>query len=816
MTARFAQVALPLPVDRPLTYALPGPLRTRAAIGMRVVVPVKNRIRTGYIVRLVNETDVDHVRTVFDLPDEAPIFSRALLDLCRWVSEYYCCSWGEALQCAVPAGIQARTKMRYTLLLAQLSSGRFTDRQRSILAELHRAGPRTEAQLTRATGISAISNTLQSLVRRGIVLAEPVMSAPGVSMRTEAFARLVEDRIPENEELIALQRRAPRQAAVYLDLLHGEPERSAALLYEKHKVTSSVLRALEEKGLILREEREAYRIPDTGDGRAAPKHTLNREQQVALDAIVSAAQTSTFQTFLLHGITGSGKTEVYLQAIEHVLEAGRDAIVLVPEISLTPQTVGRFKARFNAKIAVLHSGLGAGERYDEWRRAQRGEVRIVVGARSAVFAPLPRVGIIVVDEEHDSSYKQSETPRYHARDVAIMRAQMSQAVCVVGSATPSIESYRNSETGKSVRLALARRATNAALPEVDLIDMRTETREHGGSVILSNRLETEIIRRIKAGDQVLLLLNRRGFAPFVMCPMCGWVAYCSDCQVSMTYHAKGGFLSCHYCNARRAVPQVCDECGFNPLLFLGTGTQKIEDIIVRSFPDLRVERMDADTTAGKGGHARILGRLAARDIDILIGTQMIAKGHDYPGVTLVGVLNADTGLALPDFRAAENVFQLLTQVAGRAGRGDRPGNVLIQTYRPKHYAIQCAAAHDYAAFYALEMAERGNAGYPPFRRMANIAVESEDLLTVERATAAVHRIVCDQRDAQRFSGLAILGPAPATVHRVRKKYRWNIGLLSRSAKRLNALCRAVREVASESTETNGAQLKFDLDPYGLF
>jgi primosomal protein N' (replication factor Y) len=597
-------------------------------------------------------------------------------------------------------------------------------------------------------------------------------------------------------------------------LLNGEPERLAAHLYEKHGANSSILRQLEERGLVERVEREYYRTPEYA-GNGASKHALNPEQRGAFEAISAAVRGEQFQTFLLQGITGSGKTEVYLQAIEFVLDQGRDAIILVPEISLTPQTVGRFKARFATDIAVLHSGLGAGERYDEWRRAHRGEVRIVVGARSAIFAPLPNVGIIIVDEEHDTSYKQSETPRYHARDVAIVRAHRNRAVCVLGSATPSVESNFNAASGKSTRLILSERATRAGLPEVQLIDMRVETREAGANVMLSRQLEEAVNVRVNAGEQVLLLLNRRGFAPFVLCPQCGWVAECPDCNVTLTYHAKGAYLNCHYCNGRRQVPLICDKCHFNPLLFLGTGTQRVEDYLMRAFPDARVERMDADTTSGKGGHAKILGRLAEGAIDILIGTQMIAKGHDYPGVTLVGVINADTGLALPDFRAAENTFQLLTQVAGRAGRGERPGTVLIQTYRPFHYALQAAAGHDYAAFYEREIQERRNALYPPYRRMANLMIECEDPEEAARAVAALHRVVRLKIDELGFHGIEILGPSPATVRRVKKKYRWNLGLLSKSAKRINRLCRSVRD-DFESASSSKVRLKIDLDPYGAF
>lgn len=815
--SKYAEIALPLPVDQVFTYAVPPALEERAVPGLRAVVPISKRIETGYITAITDHSAVEGIRELLDFPDEAPVFSSEMLGLCRWLSEYYCCSWGEALQCALPAGIKSGAKMRYHLHPERLRNGPFSDRQKRIVAALYKRGPLLESQLGALVGRKALSNTLQALVRRGVVHAEPAFGGASVSIRTETWVRLREDRVPATEALIQLQRRAPKQAGVYLDLMHGAPERAATALYEKHQVTASVLHALEEKELIERYEKEFYRAPGfQTDERAAHKHVLNDEQQAAYDAMAEALDAGRFQPFLLKGITGSGKTEVYLQAIEHALACGRGAIILVPEISLTPQTVGRFQARFQQAIAVLHSGLSLGERYDEWRRAQRGEVRIVVGARSAIFAPLKDLGVIVVDEEHDNSYKQGETPRYHARDVAIMRAKMNGAICVLGSATPSIESFHNSEIGKSVRLDLSRRATSSPLPEVRLIDMRVETKESGGQVILSRALEEAVNLRVQAGEQVILLLNRRGFAPHVLCPMCGWIASCENCQVSLTYHSSGGVLRCHYCGAQRNRPEVCDVCHFNPLIYLGAGTQKAEDYLMRAFPKARVERMDADTTSGKGGHAKILGRFAAGEIDILIGTQMLAKGHDYPGVTLVGVINADTGLAIPDFRASEQTFQLLTQVAGRAGRGDRPGEVFLQTFRPRHYAIQAAAQHDYTAFHALEIEHRREAGYPPFRRMVNFAVESEDPLLAEREAGLLRRIAREQIESLGFKGAEILGPAPAAIKRVNKKYRWNLALLSRSSGRLNQLTRAVRDAFREKTVGDKVQLKVDLDPYGAY
>ena len=814
---RFADVALALPVDHPFTYAIPPALRERAVVGMRAVVPILKRIDIGYVVKVKATTHVAKVRPLIDLPDPSPMFSTEMLALCTWLADYYCCSLGEALHCALPASLRGRTMTRYTLRTEQITTGRYTERQRKVVAALYARGPMTERQLAKAVGATALSNTLHSLVARDILEAEPMVADKGVSMRTETYVRLVESAVPSTDDLGTLQRRAPKQAAVYLDLLHGEPERPAAALYQKHQATRAVITALEKKGLVESIEREAFRIPDFGaNKRSQTKLALNTDQQRAYHGIVDAMRRKEFETFLLRGVTGSGKTEVYLQAIESALELGRNAILLVPEISLTPQTVGRFVARFGQRIAVLHSGLGRGERSDEWRRAQQGHVRIVVGARSAIFAPLPKVGVIVVDEEHDGSYKQGDVPRYHARDVAIMRAKLAGAVCVLGSATPSVESYYKSEQGKFARIELPERATAAPLPEVQLVDMRVETREVGGQVILSRLLEREVAARVAAGEQVILLLNRRGFAPFVLCPKCGWVDECDNCNVSFTYHARGGYLSCHYCNAREEVPTLCAECGFRPLLFLGTGTQKVEDFLMRAFGGARIERMDADTTSGKGGHAKILGRFADGAIDILIGTQMVAKGHDYPGVTLVGVINADTGLGIPDFRAAEQTFQLLTQVAGRAGRGQRPGKVIIQTYRPNHYAIRAAARHDYLAFYEREIVGRSQAAYPPLRRMANLAIEAKDPLMAEKAMAVLHRVVREQIVAHGYRGLEILGPSPAAVYRVKKKYRWNLGLLSKSAKRLNLLARDTRTLFGELRQMGDVLLKVDLDPYGIY
>ena len=813
----FVDVVLPMPVDRAFTYAVPEALQEGISPGMRVLAPVKKRIEMGFVVGVHESCEVAEPRAILDAPDLEPVFTDEMLRLCRWMADYYCCSWGEALQAAVPRGLRMRVKAKYALRLENAGGGRFSERQKRIVAALHARGPLSIHQLAKEAGSQGLEATLQTLIKREVVRVEASAAKASVNIHTVAWAKLCHETIPDAAGIESMQRRAPKQAAVYLDLLHGVPERPVSELYARHGATAATLKTLEDKGLIAREERELYRAPDMdGDASHATKFPLNDEQQDAYDAITDAMESQRFESFLLRGITGSGKTEVYLQAMERLLELGRDAIILVPEISLTPQTVGRFKGRFKEDIAVLHSGLGAGERFDEWRRAQRGEVRIVVGARSAVFAPLKNLGAIVVDEEHDTSYKQGETPRYHARDVAVMRAKLNNAVCVLGSATPSIETYYNARSRKYTGLELSRRATDAALPKVQIIDMREESIAVSGEVVLSRHLEEAVRQRVAKKEQVILLLNRRGFSPYVLCPSCGWVAECEDCNVSMTYHQRGGVLKCHYCKAQRGVPAVCDKCGFHPLLFLGQGTQKAEDYLMRSFPGARVQRMDADTTSEKGGHANILGRFAAGEIDILIGTQMIAKGHDYPGVTLVGVINGDTGLSLPDFRASEQTFQLLTQVAGRAGRGGLPGEVMIQTFRPKHFAIQCAAHHDYLAFAGKELDDRHKAGYPPYRRLANLMVESADPESAERATMHLFRVARHQIRQLELRGVDMLGPSPALVSRVMGKYRWNFGLLVRGSGPLNKLVRAARDAFEEDRPPGTYTIRVDLDPYGAY
>ncbi|HEY1547403.1 MAG TPA: primosomal protein N', partial [Kofleriaceae bacterium] len=569
---------------------------------------------------------------------------------------------------------------------------------------------------------------------------------------------------------------------------------------------SVALRELAKQGLVELGEREveldAAPVDDVMGGGAAP--TPTDEQAVAIDAIVGALREppASFAPFLLHGVTGSGKTEVYLRVIAEALGAGKTALVLVPEISLTPQLAARFRARFGDEVAILHSGLSEQARLGEWSRLRRGQARIAVGARSAVFAPLERIGVIVVDEEHDGSFKQEEGVRYHARDVALVRAQRAGAVCVLGSATPSLESFAHARRGTYRLLTLAKRPTARPMPSVDVVDLRVHIPD--GDAMLSNVLREAIGTSLAAGDQSILFLNRRGFATFVLCRACGHSFRCPHCAVSLTYHRHSDRLTCHYCGYVRRVPEACPECKTNgAIVRKGLGTERVADAVAAEFPQARVARLDRDVASGSKIEA-VLARVARREIDVLVGTQMVTKGHDFPGVTLVGVLCADTGLDLPDFRASERTFQLLAQVAGRAGRGERAGRVIVQTYRPGASAVIAAAAHDYVQFFEAETASRAELGYPPHGRLIAVRIDGGD----EHAVAGAARKLADVGEAIGLAGVELRGPVPAPLEKLRNRTRWQIWLrgTDRAALRRVARAMAAAEVAT------GVRVVLDVDP----
>ncbi|ADL12953.1 primosomal protein N' [Acetohalobium arabaticum] len=645
-----------------------------------------------------------------------------------------------------------------------------------------------------------------------ITVLKSVIPSGDITQKTERIVRLNYS-VPEiKQELAKLSKRAYKQREVLEYLIENQDQDlTSTALAEKVNTTSGTVRRLYEKDLIRYEEMEVRRDPVADiDFEPTTPFSLTTEQQKALNQIENLREAPESGTLLLKGVTGSGKTEVYLQAIAQVIDDGQDAIVLVPEISLTPQTVKRFKSRFGDQIAIYHSHLSNGERYDEWLRMKRGEAKVVVGARSAIFAPFSNLGLIIIDEEHETSYKQGDHPKYQARKVANKRAELTGAVTVLGTATPALESYYQVQQGNYQSVSLENRIDNRPLPPVEVIDMREEL-EAGHRSIFSRRLTAAIEDRLAKNEQIILFLNRRGFSTFVLCRECGFVLECPNCDVSLTYHADKTLLRCHYCDYQRKVPDICPECESRYIKYFGAGTQKVEQAIIEEFPTARVLRMDVDTTTRKGAHQRMLDRFRNNEADILLGTQMIAKGHDFPNITLVGVITADTALNFPDFRAAEHTFQLLTQVAGRTGRGDIVGEVVVQTYDPDHYSIQLAKEHDYETFYQQEIEARKELDYPPFTHLINLIIKHEKEVKVSKVANQLGGIL-NQQIRDRELNVELLGPIPAPLAKLRGKYRWQMILKGRDLDMMRKLNSYSLEALKKTVNLESTVISVDVDP----
>jgi len=800
----YADLSLPVPLDRCFTYRLPESLRHRVQPGCRLLVPFGARKLAGVVLRLHNEPPDVETRDALRLLDAEPAFDQEMLELGRWVAHYYCAPLGEVLRSMAPVSAEVRHARIWSLtqkgidVARQLGlDGGPTDPAAELLRALE-ARPLAETTLDRK--FPGARKLLASLEKKGLVESEH-SAAMRDPLRAPA-ARLLAEFAQRPPAQVKLPR-AERELLAYLEL-HPGPHRLSDL-EQAVKGASQAGRALARKGFA----RLTY---DTATGDAAwarPRHTLSQPQQIAFSSIQAALREARYHAFLLHGVTGSGKTEVYLNAIEAALELGRGALMLVPEIALTPAVAGQFHARFGAQVAILHSAFNDTERAEQWRRLRSGAARVAVGTRSAVFAPVRDLGLVIVDEEHDQSYKQEETPRYHGRDVAVLRAQRSGAVAVLGSATPSLESRYNAERGKYTLLELPARIADRPMPSVEVVDMREEFLETRQAALFSRRLLDAIAARLESGEQTILLMNRRGFSSAVSCRSCGERIQCVNCAIALTYHRRDNRLLCHYCNYAQRVPKLCPNCGSEYLYFLGSGSEKVEDELRRRFPHARLARLDRDTAAGKNQYERILGGFREGAFDILVGTQMIAKGHDIPNVTLVGVINADIGLSLPDFRAAERTFQLLTQVAGRAGRHHLPGLVIIQTSAPDHYAIRCAAAQDYGRFYEKELEFRRLMRYPPFCALANVLLRAPTQEAAMRLSAEAARLLGPSGE-----GIRILGPAEAPVPRLKNEYRYQILVKALSRPRLNELLHALRRHAAEQ-KWPATALVVDVDPMSL-
>ena len=809
--ALFCDVALPVPLDQVFTYSVNGVV---PVVGARVLVPFSGQRLMGLVVRVHDDAPKDdfEIKPVQQVLDDAALLPDELMELARWIASYYVAPLGEVLRGMLPLAAEVKRHFSYRIAeagrrvlyegAAKGSSRRSKltaeeqDREYAVLNYLEGGEAAKMSALRSATG--ANKSFLEGMVKKKWLVREAVAEERD-ARRLEKVAVLVEGaRLPKLNE---------NQTAILAELaaVGGRMRvRDLRLSLVRSGVPESTLGTLVKRGLVMVEEvAEEFHLGGVSalGKKHAHEHALNEAQMEALGTIAAAMDRGGFRPHLLYGITGSGKTTVYFAAMQRALDAGKSALLLVPEIGLTPAMAGQMFAAFGGEVALLHSQLTPDERAEQWHRIRRGEARIVVGTRSAVFAPMVNLGLIIVDEEHDSSYKQEETPRYHGRDVAVMRAKLNECAVVLGSATPSLESWANADKGRYVRVEMRERVMDRALPVVELVDMRTEFRETGQEQIFSRRLIEETQATLDRGEQVILLLNRRGYSSVVMCRSCGEKIECENCAVSMTYHKKvgegesvaqpGQRLECHYCGSRRSVPSKCPKCESEHLYFLGAGSQQGEERLQELFPAARIGRMDRDTVRGRSDMERLLARLHGGEINLLVGTQMIAKGHDIHGVTLVGVVGADFQLGLPDFRAAERVFQLLTQVSGRAGRGDLPGKVLVQTYHPDHYAIQFAAQHDYPGFVAKELQYRRWMHYPPYAVLANVVIQSEKLEEATGWSSVLGRWF----QQTRLEKVRVLGPAAAPIVRLKRIYRYHFVLKAERRQVLGEALRAMLRFA---------------------
>jgi primosomal protein N' (replication factor Y) len=815
----FAEVAIPLYVFQTFTYALPDSFASAAQPGARVLVPFGKQLLTAYIVAIhqsLAEAGQDEatyeVKTVEELFDTEPLITAELLALSQWIADYYYAPWGEVLKAALPAGINAEAEAFLSITPAGQAAltTTFAKRQASAKAQalllLNEQSPLNAGALVKLFKKPRAAAVIRELEKEGFLTVTRRVQDAVVKPKTQQAVRLCEppaDAKPLNEQ----------QERILQMLRDANEPPSHAQLLEVAGVSASVLRTLEKRGYLkiftraVRRDPLAHMNVFTAGDDLHPTAT----QQTALTQIIEKLNANEYHAFLLHGVTGSGKTEVYIRAMAAAVAQGKTALMLVPEISLTPVFARRLRQHFGDAVAILHSSLSEGERLDEWQRLRTGAARVCIGARSGVFAPLENLGLIIVDEEHEATYKQDESPRYHGRDTAIMRALKAHAVIILGSATPSMESFHNAHTGKYTYLQMPERIGGRALAEVQIVDMREVFARHGKQQLFSDELKAAIAENHARGEQTLVLLNRRGFSSYTLCRSCGHSTHCPNCDVTLTYHKADARLVCHYCGHQERVPRACVECQGPYIFFVGEGTEQIEALLKEEFAALRIARFDRDTTRRRGAFEKLLNEFAAGDIDLMVGTQMIAKGHDFHNVTLVCVISVDASLSLPDFRAAERTFQLLTQVAGRAGRGDKPGRVIIQSYHTEHYALEFAKAQNYEKFYNHEINFRREMRYPPFVALINVLIHHEDFAKASTVATELARLV---KAADTENSLRVLGPAPAPLARLRGEHRLQVLIKTRFRRQareaLDAAMLTLKEIGHDLKMIN-----IEVDPVSL-
>jgi primosomal protein N' (replication factor Y) len=800
----IVEVAVGLPVFKTFHYRIPEKMIGSLQIGMRVLVPFKGRKVTGFSIDLLDQPPKEveeKLREVEDLLDEALLIDPSMLRFYRWISDYYLYPLGEVIKTGLPPGLQLKSELVLSLTpdgARCLAQGSLEPVQEKIFREIGRCGKVSLRKILKLPLREVSRPQIFSWKKKGLLNIEPGIEGKEVKPK---FEKVVHYLGGESAQPIS------KKQAEMLNWIKERGDLSYSELSKRFKSPSKSIQSLQAKGLLSLSRREVCRaLSVRSELKPYPKPDPTADQEASLIEILKGIHSKRFSPFLIYGVTGSGKTEIYIRAIEEVLSRGQEAIVLVPEISLTPQLLARFKDRFEENLALLHSGLGRGERYDQWRRIWKGEVKIAMGARSAIFAPFKNVGIIIVDEEHDPSYKQEEKLKYHARDVAVVRAKQAEATLLLGSATPSLESFHNVERGKFRLLCLPERIEGKPLPRVEVVDVK---KEEG---LLSERLKSALRKNIEDRKQSLLFLNRRGFANFILCPDCGHTFKCPNCSVTLTHHLRDRSLQCHYCDYRIPAPGDCPKCQGHRLQGMGIGTERLEQEIRLLFPETQVARMDRDTTSRRQSHLQILKRLESGNIDILVGTQMIVKGHDFPNVTFVGVVSADTSLHFPDFRSSERTFQLLTQVAGRAGRGEVLGEVVIQTFNPDHYSILKAKDQDYVGFYREEIEFRKALEYPPFSRFINFRLVGNSEKRTKGMAEEMGRIGQSMLRKAHGKEIEILGPSMAPFAKMRGKFRWQMLAKGKSPQSLHRFARELSLRMDLQLKGKGINLDIDVDP----
>jgi len=803
-------VAVMAAIRHPLTYRVPDSFQVRP--GQRVLVPLETRKAVGIALEPVARVAPGiSVREILRILDPEPLLTPELLQLGLWIADYYLAPLGEVFRAMLP--LRSETRRARLLQLTEEGRRKLEELAGSLLEEA-RIGE--EAAFLRH--LAAHPGAAVESVRRKFPGASPDLLARALAEGWVTLSEVERERGRRKTLAVRLAGLLPERllkispaARRILDVLGYEgPADDHRALLKAARAELTTLRRLQQAGLL--ELSDSGGSPATPIREVEPCPELTSAQAAVLDELTRRLESREFSAVLLHGVTASGKTEIYLRLIARCLEQGRTALMLVPEIALTPAVQAQFLARLGSQVAVLHSGLSETERHEEWWRVRRGEARVILGTRSAIFAPLADLGVVIVDEEHDSSYKQEETPRYHGRDVAVVRAREARALIVLGSATPSLESYWNARQGKYHLCVLEERIGGRPLAAVEVIDMREEFRETRTQVPISRRLQDEIAAQLRAGAQTMILLNRRGYAWFLLCRSCGQTQRCVNCSISLTYHRREHRLICHYCGYSTAVPSRCPECGSEYLHYVGEGTEKLEPKLAELFPGARVARLDRDVARRAGLFRKVLADFSQGKIDILVGTQLISKGHDFPGVTLVGVVSADMGLRLPDFRAAERTFQLLTQAAGRSGRGDAPGRVLVQTFYPEHYAVRFAAEQNYEGFFAKEMRFRRMMHYPPYTALANIIVQDAKLERAGQSAKQIGEFFTAREGATR--DIKVLGPSPAPLAKIEGRYRIQFLIKSNSRTRLNAV---LHQLLDECDQRGIPPLSvvMDMDPVSI-